>query len=185
MPARTGVSSFKGRPVTLLGAGLKTGDRAPDFHVVDTALNPVGLADFKGKTKIICAVPSLDTPVCDAEVRRFNREATQLRDNVVVLVVSLDLPFAQQRWCGGAGIDRVKVLSDYQERSFGLAYGVLVEELQLLSRAVFVLDADDVVRYVQYVPEMTDEPDYAAALEAARGEIVIKQIPGDGICGGY
>lgn len=185
MKERTGVTSFKGNPVTLLGPELKTGDQAPNFQVVDTDLNPVSLADFKGKTKIICAAPSLDTPVCDTEIRRFNQEAAQLPDNVVVLVISLDLPFAQKRWCGGAGIDRVKTLSDYQARSFGLAYGVLIKELKLLSRSVFVVDADDTIRYLQHVPEITEEPDYAAVLEAAKGEIIIKQIPGDGVCGGY
>ena len=185
MKERTGVCSFKGNPVTLLGPELKTGDQAPDFQVVDTDLKPVSLADFKGKSKIICAVPSLDTPVCDTEIRRFNQEAAQLPDSVVVLTISLDLPFAQKRWCGGAGIDRVKTLSDYQERCFGIAYGVLIKELKLLSRSIFVVDADDVIRYIQHVPEITEEPDYRSAIEAAKGEIVITQIPGDGICGGY
>ncbi len=185
MEERTGVSNFKGSPVTLLGPDLKTGDLAPDFQVVDTDLKPISLADFKGKTKIICAVPSLDTPVCDTEIRRFNHEAAQLSDHVVVLTISLDLPFAQKRWCADAGIDRVKILSDYQDRSFGLAYGVLIKELKLLSRSIFVVDADDVIRYLQHVPEITEEPDYAAALEATKSEIVVKEIPGDGICGGY
>ncbi len=165
---RTGIITFKGNPMTLLGPGLKAGDRAPDFRVVDTALAPASLADFRGKVKVISAVPSLDTPVCDTETRRFNQEAASLPGNTVLLTISLDLPFAQKRWCGAAGIDRVKTLSDYQERSFALAYGVLIKELQLLSRSVFVVDGDDVIRYIQHVPEVTNEPDYAAVLGAAK-----------------
>lgn len=185
MEERTGIVTFKGHPVTLLGPELKVGDKAPDFRVVDTTLAPVTLADSKGKTRIICAVPSLDTPVCDSETRRFNEEAERLPESTVVLTISLDLPFAQKRWCGATGVQRVTVLSDYQERSFALAYGLLIKELKLLSRSIFVIDADDVIRYVQHVPEMTGEPDYAAVLEAAKGEIVTTQLPGDGICGGY
>ncbi len=168
MQERPGIITFKGNPMTLLGPGLKAGDRAPDFRVVDTALAPVTLADFRGKVKVISAVPSLDTPVCDMETRRFNQEAAQLPESVVVLTVSLDLPLAQQRWCGAAGIDRVKTLSDYQERSFALAYGVLIKELKLLSRSIFVVDATDTIRYIQHVPEVTNEPDYAAVLGAAK-----------------
>jgi thiol peroxidase len=185
MEERAGLTSFKGNPVTLLGPALKVGDQAPDFQVVDTSLAPVTLADFAGKTKVICAVPSLDTPVCDTEARRFNEEAKNLADNILVLTISLDLPFAQKRWCGAAGIERIKILSDYQDRSFALAYGVLVKELQLLSRSIFVVDAENIIRYIQHVPEITAEPDYAAALQAAKGEIAIKQVPMDGICGGY
>jgi thiol peroxidase len=186
MDERTGITSFKGNPVTLLGPEIKIGDRAPDFRLVDTSLAAVNLADFKGKVKIISAVPSLDTPVCDTETRRFNQEAAALGDDIVVLTVSLDLPFAQKRWCAAAGIDRVRTLSDYMDRSFGLAYGVLVKELMLLSRSVFVVDAADVVRYIQHVPEITTEPDYAAVLDAARElRIAVSQLPVDGICGGY
>jgi thioredoxin-dependent peroxiredoxin len=186
MEERTGITTFKGNPVTLLGPALKVGDRAPDFRVVDAALAGVTLADFKGKTKIISAVPSLDTAVCDTETRRFNREAAQLPDTIVVLTVSLDLPFAQKRWCGAAGIDRVTTLSDYQDRSFGINYGVLVKELMLLSRSIFVVDGDDIIRYIQHVQEITTEPDYAAVLDAAKGlQIAVTQIPVDGICGGY
>lgn len=185
MEERTGVTCFKGNPVTLLGPELKVGDPAPDFQVVDNDLKPVSLADFKGKTKIICAVPSLDTPVCETEVRRFNQEAAQLPDSIVVLTISLDLPFAQKRWCGGAGIERVTTLSDYQERSFAQAYGVLIKELKLLSRSVFVIDGDDKISYIQHVAEITEEPDYAAVLAVAKSEIVTKEIPGDDICGGY
>src|SRR5471030_1975722 len=114
MEERNGIVTFKGNPVTLLGPALKVGDKAPDFQVVDTALNQVSLAGFRGKTKIICAVPSLDTPVCDSETRRFNQESAGVGENVVVLTISLDLPFAQKRWCAAAGIDRVQVLSDYR-----------------------------------------------------------------------
>lgn len=169
MEERTGIVTFKGNPVTLLGPALKAGDKAPDFRVVDTALTPVTLADFKGKIKIFSAVPSLDTPVCDMETRRFNKEAANLPDNLVILTVSMDLPFAQSRWCGAAGIDRVKTLSDYREKSFALAYGVLIKELQLLTRSIFIVDSADTIRYIQLVGEITAEPDYAAVLAAAKG----------------
>ncbi len=168
MQERPGIITFKGNPMTLLGPALAVGDKAPAFTAVDTGLAPVSLADFAGKIKIISAVPSLDTPVCDTETRRFNQEAATLPDNVVLLTVSMDLPFAQKRWCGAAGIDRVKTLSDYRDRSFGLAYGVVIKELMLLSRSIFVIDATDTIRYIQHVPEVTSEPDYAAVLAAAK-----------------
>lgn len=185
MEARSGVVTFKGGPVTLLGPALKVGDKAPDFRVVDTTLAEVTLADSKGKTRLISTLPSIDTPVCDTETRRFNEEAAKLPDNVIILTISMDLPFAQKRWCAAAGVERVKLLSDYQERSFALAYGVLIKELGLLSRSIFVVDPDDIIRYVEHVPEVTAEPDYAAALDAAKSGIVITQLPGDGFCGGY
>jgi len=166
MQEKTGVITFKGNPMILLGPEVKVGDKAPDFRVVDNALAPVTLSDFKGKVKILSAVPSLDTPVCDAETRRFNEEAAKLPGNVVVLTISADLPFAQKRWCAAAGVDRVKTLSDYQDRSFATAYGVLIKELKLLARSIFVVDASDTVRYVQQVKEVTSEPDYAAVLDA-------------------
>src|SRR3970040_840292 len=169
MQERKGVITFKRNPVTLLGPEVKAGDKAPDFRVVDTGLAQVTLADFKGKVKIISAVPSLDTPVCDMETRRFNQEAAKLPGNVVVLTISLDLPFAQKRWCAAAGGDKVKTLSDYQDRSFASAYGGLIKELTLLSLAVFVVDGKDVVRYVQHVGEVAKEPDYAAVLGAVKG----------------
>jgi thiol peroxidase len=168
MIERTGIITFKGNPFTLLGPDLKVGDKAPDFKVVDNALAPVTLASYAGKIKIISAVPSLDTPVCDTETRRFNQEAAELPANVTVLTVSLDLPFAQKRWCGAAGIERVTTLSDYRERSFGQNYGVLIKELLLLSRAIFVVDAGDTIRYIQRVPEVTSEPDYGAVLGAVK-----------------
>jgi thioredoxin-dependent peroxiredoxin len=169
MEERSSVTKFKGNPVTLLGPALKEGEKAPEFMVVDTALAPVRLSDFTGKIKIISSVPSLDTPVCDTETRRFNQEAATLPENVVLLTISMDLPFAQSRWCGAAGIDRVKTLSDYQERSFATAYGVLVKELKLLSRSIFVIDGSDTIRYIQHVPDITAEPDYAAVISAAKG----------------
>jgi len=185
MEERTGIVTFLGVPVTLLGPSLKVGDQAPDFQVVDADLAPVTLADFKGKTKVICAVPSLDTPVCATETRRFNREAAQLSDDIVVLIISLDLPFTQKRWCAAAGIDRVRVLSDYREHSFALRYGVLIKEQKLLSRSIFVVDAGEVIRYVQHVPEVAEEPDYASVLAAAKGEVAVREVPGDGFCGAY
>ena len=168
MSERTGIITFKGNPMTLIGPELKVGDKAPDFCTVDTTLAPVGIETYAGKIRVISAVPSLDTPVCDTETRRFNQEAATLPDNVVVLTISLDLPFAQKRWCGAAGIDRVTTLSDYRERSFGQNYGVLIKELLLLARCIFVVDAAGIIRYIQQVPEVTSEPDYAAVLDAVK-----------------
>jgi len=168
MNERSGIITFKGNPFTLLGPELKVGDKAPDFAVVDNGLAPVSLASSAGRIRIISSVPSLDTPVCDAETRRFNQEAAGLPGDVVVLTISLDLPFAQKRWCGAAGIDKVTTLSDYRERSFGQNYGVLIKELLLLTRAIFVVDGQGVIRYIQIVPEVTSEPDYAAVMAAAK-----------------
>ena len=165
---RHGLVTFKGGAMTLLGPEVKVGDKAPDFKVADNGLQPATLESFRGKIKIITSVPSLDTPVCDMETRRFNEEAGKMPDNVVVLTVSMDLPFAQKRWCAAAGVEKVKTLSDYQGRSFGLAYGVLVKELQLLTRAVFIVDDQDIVRYVEMVPEITKEPDYDRVLAAVK-----------------
>jgi thiol peroxidase len=169
MSERSGIITFKGNPFTLLGSELKVGDKAPDFAVVDNGLAAVTLASSAGKIRVISAVPSLDTPVCDTETRRFNQEAAGLPGDVLVLTISLDLPFAQKRWCGAAGIDKVITLSDYRERSFGLNYGVLIKELLLLTRAIFVVDANDTIRYIQIVPEVTSEPDYAAVVSAVKG----------------
>lgn len=163
---RQGVITFKGNPLTLLGPDVKVGDKAPDFTVLGNDLSPVTLASSKGKTRLIVSVPSLDTPVCDTEVRRFNEEAAKL-PNVEVLVISADLPFAQTRWCGAAGISAVKTASDHRETSFGLSYGVLIKELRLDARAIFVVDANDTIIYKEIVSEVTQEPNYAAALEAA------------------
>lgn len=165
---RTGVITFKTNPMTLLGPDIKVGDAAPDFRVVDNGLQPVTLASSAGKVRLISVVPSIDTPVCDTMTRKFNEEAAKMPEAVVSYTISLDLPFAQKRWCGAAGIERVKTLSDYQDRSFGLAYGLLIKELKLLARAVYVIDAQGKVAYREIVKEVTAEPDYAAALAAAK-----------------
>lgn len=164
---RSNIVTFKGNPATLLGPDIKVGNPAPEFFVVDNALQPVTLASNLGKVQIITVVPSIDTPVCDTMTRKFNEKAAQLPASVVVLTVSLDLPFAQKRWCGNAGIEKVKTVSDYQERSFGLNYGVLLKELKLLARAVFVINKEGTVVYREIVKEVTAEPDYDAALAAA------------------
>ncbi len=160
--------TMHGNPLTLTGTPVRVGDPAPDFEVLDNDLNPVSLSSYQGKVCVIASVPSLDTPVCDMETRRFNEEAGGLGEDVVVLTVSMDLPFAQKRWCGAAGVERVTTLSDHRRASFGEAYGVLVQELRLLARAVFVVDREGVLRHVQVVPEIADEPDYEAVLEAVR-----------------
>ena len=167
-PEREGAVLFKGNPATLLGAEVKVGDTAPDFQVVDNGLQPVTLATDAGKVRLITVVPSLDTPVCDTMTRQFNQQIADLPDSVAAYTISVDLPFAQKRWCGNAGIDKVQTLSDYQERSFGLNYGLLLQGLKLLARAVYVIDQNDKVVYAELVPEVTAEPDYAAALEAVK-----------------
>ncbi|WP_243291029.1 thiol peroxidase [Bacillus sp. FJAT-47783] len=159
--------TFKGNPVTLVGSEVKVGDQAPDFTVLANDLSQVTLANSKGQVRLISVVPSIDTGVCDAQTRRFNEEAAKL-DNVKVLTVSVDLPFAQKRWCGANGIDNVEVLSDHRDVSFGEAYGVLIQELRLLTRAVFVVNSQDEVTYVEYVSEATNHPNYEAAIEAAK-----------------
>ena len=168
MDERTGQITFKGEPLTLLGEPLSAGQPAPDATLVANDMTEVQLSEFRGKVCVICAVPSLDTPVCDTETRRFNEAAASLGDNVVILTVSMDLPFAQERWCGAAGVKAVRTLSDYRDREFGRAYGVLIKELGLLARAVFVVDDGGTVRYVQWVKEIASEPDYEAALGAVR-----------------
>ncbi len=171
MSERAGAITFQGNPLTLLGSAVKVGDKAPDFHVLDNGLSPVSLASYLGKVIIISSVPSLDTPVCDLETRRFNDEAAKLGKDVVVLTVSMDLPFAQSRWCGAAGVSNVITLSDHKDASFGQAYGVLIKELRLLARAVFVVDRTGSIRYVELVKEITHEPDYDAALKAAEAHV--------------
>lgn len=165
---RKGAVTFKGQPLTVLGDELKVGDAAPDVTVLDNDAQSVSLSSYRGRVCAICTVPSLDTPVCDQETRRFNEEAAGLGDDVVVLVVSTDLPFAQKRWCGAAGIDRVVTLSDHRDVAFGNAFGVLIKELRLLARSVFVIDPDGVVHYIQHVGELTNEPDYQAVLDAVK-----------------
>lgn len=158
--------AFKGNPVTLVGQEVKAGQQAPNFTVLDHDLSPVTLEDSKGTVRIISVVPSVDTPVCDQQTRRFNEEAANLKD-VTVLTISVDLPFAQKRWCGAAGIDQVQTLSDYRDLSFGKAYGVVIEELRLLTRAIFVIDKNNKVVHAEYVSEVTEHPDYEAAIQAA------------------
>ena len=167
---RKNAVTFQGGPLTLLGPELKAGDKAPDFKVVGTDLKPVTLASSQGKTRLLSVVPSIDTPVCDLQTKRFNQEASKLPANVAVLTVSMDLPFAQQRWCGLAGADKVQMLSDYQDHSFGQAYGVLIKELKLLSRAVFIIDPDNKIQYVEVVKEITQHPDYDKALGVLKGK---------------
>lgn len=168
MNKRNNVVTFQGNPLTLLGPEISVGMTAPDFTVVNNDLQPVTLADLKGQVTIISVVPSLDTGVCDMQTRRFNQEAESLGDKVKVVTVSMDLPFAQARWCGNAGVKNVQTVSDYQTASFGQAYGVLIEGLRLLTRAIFVVDAEGKIAHAQIVPEMTHEPDFAAALDATK-----------------
>ena len=162
---RKNIVRAHGNPVTLMGAEIKVGDKAPDFTVLDGNLKEIRLKDFEGKIKVISVTPSLDTPVCDLQARRFNQEAGKLPDSVAVLNVSMDLPFAISRFCTNAGIDKVKAYSDHRDASFGTAYGVLIKELRLLARSIFVIDRDTTIRYIEIVPELTDPPDYDRALK--------------------
>jgi thiol peroxidase len=165
---RKGVVTIQGNPLTLVGTELKVGDKAPDFIVLDAELKTVTLKDLGGAIKVISVTPSLDTPVCDMQARRFNQEATGLPGGVTVVNISMDLPFAIARFCAAAGVDKVKALSDHRDASFGTSYGVLIKELRLLARSIFVLDRDNTVRYLEIVPEVTNHPDYDKALAAVR-----------------
>lgn len=165
---RTGVVTFRKRPMTLVGPDIRPGDKAPDFRVVKSDLSPVTLADSAGKVRLISVIPSIDTPICHAQTRRFHEEAANLPENVVLLTISMDLPFALRRWRAAEGVDRIQLLSDYQDRSFGRNYGVLIDELKLLARAIFVVDANDTVVYREIVPEVGEHPLYGKALDAAR-----------------
>ena len=164
---RPGATTLKGNPKTLIGPELKPGDAAPDFSVTDGTLSPVSLKDTGNNVRIISVVPSLDTPVCDAQTKRFNEEAAKL-PGVDILTVSMDLPFAQKRWCGAFGVDKVKMLSDHKDGSFGANYGTLIKELRIESRAIFVLDRNNTLKHVEYVKEVADHPNYETALAAAR-----------------
>ncbi len=164
MDERAGLVTMKGQGLVLLGDEVAVGQEAPDFEVVAEDLSVVKLSSFAGQVCIILSVPSLDTSVCDTMARRFNKEAANFGEGVVVLTISMDLPFAQKRWCGAAGIENMHTLSDHREASFGKAYGVLIKDIRLLARAVFVVSEDGIIRYIQIVPELTDEPDYEAAL---------------------
>ena len=168
MEERKDVITMKGQPLTLLGTEVKVGEQAPDFEVLANDLSAVKLSSYRGKVCIISSVPSLDTSVCDVMTRRFNQEAVNLGDDVIVLTISMDLPFAQSRWCGTADVKNVQTLSDHRDASFGNAFGVLIKELRLLARAVFVVDKEGIVRYVQIVGELTNEPDYEAVLQAVK-----------------
>ncbi len=164
---RAGAATLKGKPLTLIGPELKVGDKAPNFEVVDLTLSPVDLEKTGKSVRIFSVVPSLDTPVCDAQTKRFNDELAKL-PRVSIFTVSMDLPFAQKRWCDAFAVDRVKMLSDHKSGSFGTSYGTLIKELRIESRAIFVVDTDNVIRHVEYVPEVADHPNYEATLTAAR-----------------
>ncbi len=164
---RAGATTLKGNPFTLVGPELKAGDTAPDFTTIDNTLKAVTLQDTGGNVRIISVIPSLDTPVCDAQTKRFNEEASKLPD-VDIITVSMDLPFAQKRWCNDFQVDKVKMLSDHKDASFGANYGTLIKELRIESRAIFVIDRHNKVRHAEYVKEVADHPNYEAALSAAR-----------------
>lgn len=168
MEEHTGIITMKGSPLTLLGNQLKVGESAPEFELLDNDLSKVNASAFRGKICVISSVPSLDTPVCDMETRRFNEEAGNLGDDVSIITISMDLPFAQKRWCGAAGVEKVTTLSDHFDAAFGMAYGVLIKELRLLARAVFVVDREGIVQYIQIVKEVADEPDYDAVIAAVK-----------------
>ncbi len=171
MKERTGRVTMHGNPLTLVGNEIRTGELAPEFVALDTDLNPVKFSSYRGKVCILSSVPSLDTPVCDVETRKFNEEATKLGDKIQILTISMDLPFAQKRWCGAAGVNKLKTLSDHKEAQFGIAYGVLIKELRLLARAVFLVDQKGMLQYMQLVKEIASEPNYEEVWNA------LKKIP--------
>ena len=168
---RKGVITFKGNPLTLIGAEIKAGDQAPDFKVTAKDLSEATLASTQGKTRLISVVPSLDTPVCEMQTKRFNEEASKLPSNVAVLTLSMDLPFAQNRFCTANHSDKITTLSDYKNASFGKNYGVLIKELHLLTRAIFIVGPDDKVQYAEYVKEVTSHPDYDKALNILKAKV--------------
>src|SRR5579872_729454 len=164
---RSGATTLRGNPMTLVGPELKTGDKAPNFDAVTDTLQPVDLEKTGHAIRIFSVVPSLDTPVCDAQTKRFNEVAGE-RPEIEIYTVSMDLPFAQKRWCGNYGVDKVKMISDHKTGSFGEHYGTLIKELRIESRAIFVLDKDNVIRHAEYVKEVAEHPNYEAALTAAK-----------------
>ncbi|MDM8007219.1 MAG: thiol peroxidase [Phycisphaerae bacterium] len=168
MTERKGIVTFKGGPLTLVGNEVKVGDTAPEATLLANDLSPVQIGSLRGKVLILSCVPSLDTAVCDTQTRKFNRAAAALGNDIEILTISMDLPFAQKRWCGAAGIDRVRTLSDHHDAAFATAYGLLLKELRLLARAVLVVDKAGKVQYVELVKEVTHEPNYEAALAAAK-----------------
>ena len=168
MKERYGLITMKGNPLTLIGNEVKVGEKAPDFTVLANDLSSVSLSSYRGKICVLSSVPSLDTPVCDLETRRFNEEASRLGTEILILTISMDLPFAQKRWCAAAGVSKVQTLSDHREASFGTSFGVLIKELRLLARAVFIVDRQGTLQYIQLVKELTKEPDYEAILDSLR-----------------
>lgn len=164
---RPGATTLRGNPLTVVGPELKAGDKAPEFQAVDDSLKPVNLESTGHNVRIFSVVPSLDTPVCDAQTKRFNEESAKL-PNVTIYTVSMDLPFAQKRWCGAYGVDHVKMVSDHRTASFGQSYGTLIKDLRIHSRAIFVVDKDNTIRHAEYVKEVGDHPNYEAALAVAR-----------------
>lgn len=171
MQKRSGVITMQGNPLTLLGQEVKVGDMAPDFVVLSNDLQPVKFSDSHGKVRIISVVPSLDTGICDLQTTSFNERAAELGEDISILTISVDLPFAQSRFCVGKNIDKVKVYSDYKDLSFGMAYGFVIEELRLLARGIVVVDKEGKVAYVEYVKEVASHPDYDKAIEAAKSLI--------------
>lgn len=166
MKERAGLVTMMGNPLTLVGNEVKVGDKAPDFTALDNALSPVQFSSYRGTICLLSSVPSLDTPVCDMETRRFNEEAGRLDPDLRILTISMDLPFAQKRWCAAAGVNKVQTLSDHRDVSFGISYGVLIKELRLLARAVFLVDRQGTIQYMELVKEITKEPNYEAVLSA-------------------
>jgi len=160
-------TTMRGKPLALAGPELKAGDKAPDFDTVSESMQPVNLATTGKGVRIFSVIPSLDTPVCDAQTKKFNEEAANL-PNVEIYSISMDLPFAQKRWCGAMGVDKLKMLSDHRSGSFGESYGTLIKDLRIESRAIFVVDKDNTIKHVEYVKEVADHPNYDAALNAAK-----------------
>jgi thiol peroxidase len=165
---RNGVTMMHGKPLTLIGPEVKVGDKAPDFRLLTNALKIVSLSDYRDKIKLISVIPSLDTSVCNAQTRRLNEEMNNLSEEVVVLSVSVDLPFAQSRWCGAANVNNIVTLSDHKDTNFGESYGVLIKGDRILTRAVFVVDKKNIVRYVEYVSENVNHPDYEVLLDVVK-----------------
>ncbi|MDP6685738.1 MAG: thiol peroxidase [Candidatus Omnitrophota bacterium] len=162
------VVTMKGNPLTLLGSEVKVGEKAVDFNVLDTSLKGASLDNFKGKIKLIASVPSLDTPVCDLEIKRFNEEAAKLSEDLAIIFISMDLPFAQKRFCQANSINKVETLSDYKDADFGLKYGVLIKELRLLARAIFIIDKENTIQYIELVKEISQHPNYDEAIKALK-----------------
>lgn len=173
---RTGIVTMKGNPMTLIGPQLKAGDKAPEFTVLDNKFTGIGLKDFEGKVKLISVTPSLDTSVCDMQARRFNQEAGNMPSDIVLINISMDLPFAISRFCTTAGIDKVKTFSDHHDAIFGTAYGVLIKEMRLLARSIFIVDKDNIIKYIEIVPEITNHPDYDKAIENVKKLLATNKV---------